>query len=225
METTKLENLIKQSLIELAKIANESDGKKLVKKQTSKLIFPIYSSGKKRVSEQEARFLFVRELENSENFKGYYSIETPTSDLYKFSDKDDREFEPKKGEGKSASFDLTIYDVYDKKFIRANFIEFKNENVYTIKKDFLKLLCDKYNTTNYLIHTIKSENSGTIPSIVCKYKEAINFIDKDKIISTLKIILFNIKDRHFIQFEINENKEVEEIKNEILNLEKNTPSA
>lgn len=221
METTKLENLIKQSLIELAKIANERDGKKSVKEQTSKLIFPIYSSGEKRVSEQEARLLFTRELENSKDFNGFYSIETPTTDLYKFSNQGDKEFEPKKGEGKSASFDLTIYDT---EFNRKHFIEFKNGNIDTIKKDFLKLLCDNKNVKeNYFVHIIERSDLSkrdTLKSIIKKYNEAIKNAKKYQIISVLKIILFNIKDGHFIQFEINENKEVEEIKNEILNLDK-----
>src|SRR5690606_23968953 len=109
----------------------------------------------------------------------YYSIETPTTKLYNFSN--DKKA-PKilldnkgKSKGRSASFDLTIHN---DNFERTYFIEYKNENVDTIRKDFLKLLCDDNNKVNYLIHTIRRENNGTIPSICKKYAEAVNFIFK-----------------------------------------------
>lgn len=209
MKTKKIEELIINSLNELAKIANEVDGKNLEKEQTSKLIFPNYLNGKhiqkKRVSEQEARLLFIRELDKEKD-DFYYSIETPTTKLYNFKiDKEAPKILPdNEGEfkGQSASFDLTIHN---DNFERIHFIEFKNENVNTIKKDFLKLLCDN-NKVNYLIHTIKRENKGTIPNICKKYAVAINYIfekidKKEHTNSTLKIFLFNASKNQYIQFE------------------------
>src|SRR5690606_10943437 len=104
---------------------------------------------------------------------------------------------------RSASFDLTIHN---DNFERTHFIEFKNENVDTIRKDFLKLLCDDNNKVNYLIHTIRRENNGTIPSICKKYAEAVNFIfkkidEKEHTNSTLKIFLFNASKEEYMQFE------------------------
>ncbi|MCL1968447.1 MAG: hypothetical protein FWF65_02610 [Bacteroidetes bacterium] len=79
----EVEKLIEKSLQELQKIGWENE----IKTQDSKLIFPKYCVGNQehvdtpRISEQEARFLFVRELEKQDNF--YYSVETPTKKPYK----------------------------------------------------------------------------------------------------------------------------------------------
>lgn len=204
METKKLGDLIKKSLIELAKITNETEQREKEEqekpKQESKLIFPEYRNGnhknKKRVSEQEARLLFIRELEKEED-KFYYSIETPTAKLYNFSeDKNAPKIVFKGQSGRSASFDLTIYKVEKDKFKRVHFVEFKNENVDTVKKDFLKLLCDENDKENYLVHIINRvdlNEKDTLKSIIDKYKGAMDYISTEyEIISTLKVILFNI---------------------------------
>lgn len=197
-----IEKIIKASLDELAKITNEEKTEKTGQK--SKLIFPKYRSDKVRISEQEARLLFIRELEKEED-KFYYSIETPTSKMYNFSeDKNAPKIVVKGQSGRSASFDLTIYDT---KFNRKHFVEFKNENVDTVKKDFLKLLCDEKNKENYLVHIINRvdlNEKDTLGSIIGKYKGAISYIGSTeyKIISTLKVILFNInKPTEMIWFE------------------------
>jgi hypothetical protein len=206
-----MENLIIESLRELQKIGTEKA--KSYNQQESKLIFPKYCCGKhageKRVSEQEARLLFIRELEKQSNF--YYSIETPSSKLYKFSDKNDKKFEPKiipvgQESGQSASFDLTIYN---NKSERMHFVEFKNGNVDTVKKDFLKLLCDEKDKENYFVNILERDNlnkRNTLDSIITKYQVAVDYI-KDEIDksehtnSTLKIFLFNINDGCCYQFE------------------------
>lgn len=218
-----IENIIQACLTELSKIANEED-KDNSNQQSSKLIFPQYLNGKhqkqKRVSEQEVRLLFIRELEIFESIesKFYYSIETPTRERYKFSDKNyvksdnnNKKFKPEIGKGQSASFDLTIYN---DKFERVNFIEFKNDNVDTVEKDFLKLLCDVKNLENefshqdkrnYLIHIINRRTCSerTIDSIKSKYQNAIDYVnDKEFTInSRLKIVLFFLKDNEQIWFE------------------------
>lgn len=223
MKTEKIEKIIKASLDELANITNEENSQKT--KQKSKLIFPKYRKdendpeaiGKVRISEQEARVLFIRELEKAEN-EFYYSIETPTSKRYNFSDnnKEPKIIQDKKGmRSKSASFDLTIYN---SKFEREHFVEFKNENVFTIKKDFLKLLCDEGDKENFLIHLIKRESLGkrnTLKNIIGKYEDAVNYINKEySITSKLKIILFNINDGEKKWFKeiSNQNTKVEVLK-------------
>ena len=228
-----VEKMIIASLKELAKIANEEE--KSIKQQNSRLIFPKYcrnhskekkQTSEKRVSEQESRLLFIRELEEQNEF--YYSIETPTTKSYKFSNKGEKESEPNivavDSGGRSASFDLTLYDV---NYERKHFIEFKNENVSTVKKDFLKLLCDETGKENYFVNIIERENLSkgkTLESIKTKYQEAVDYV-KDKIdpdqhtSSVLKIILFNIEDMNFIQFKdisLKQNTSIEELKNEIL---------
>jgi hypothetical protein len=218
------EEMIIASLSELANIANENDKEKSFKDQTSRLIFPQYRCGnhtnKKRISEQEARLLFIRELDKEKDV--FYSIETPTTKSYKFSDKEDKKYEPKivsvEEGGQSASFDLTIYNA---QFKRVHFLEFKNGNVNTYKKDFLKLLCDEENKENYFVNIIERddlEKGRTLKSIKDKYGEAVKYIAEHyekEMLSTLKIILFNIKDRHLITFKDvkKQNTEIEELEN------------
>lgn len=94
-----LESIIKKSFEILR---SESSG--------TRLIFPKYSDGaKKRVSEQELRFVFVEQLQPLlEKYDYYYSVETPTEDKYKFSDQRIKCKPVRVGDGQSASFDLTI---------------------------------------------------------------------------------------------------------------------
>jgi len=182
-----VEQLIKDSLQELQKIGNEKEIPN--EKQNSKLIFPKYRNGSKRISEQESVFLFVRELEKQENTKFFYSIETPTNVPYKdFSGED-----PKIGEGRSGNVDVTLYEKGNDKFERKHLIEFKYDNVETCRKDFLKLLCDDQQCkTNYYINVLKNYDSGTIPNLIKKYEESIDYIFRiypNEIISNLVIIV------------------------------------
>jgi len=226
MSTVK--RMIIASLKELAKIANEEE--ESIKQQDSRLIFPKYCcgkhEGKKRVSEQESRLLFIRELEKEKEF--YYSIETPTTKSYKFSNKGEKESEPNivavDSGGRSASFDLTLYDV---NYERKHFIEFKNGNVSTVKKDFLKLLCDDNGKENYFINIIERDDlskGDTLESIKDKYQTAVDYINEDidnkeHTNSILKIMLFNIKDKRLIQFDdicLGKNTTINVLEDEIL---------
>ncbi len=212
----EVEKIIKKSLQELKAIGNEVD--KTQSTKISKLIYPKYQNGKhfntKRVSEQEARLLFVRELELENYMNIFYSIETPTKKSYKFSGNEDKYSYPdivsvEKG-GQSASFDLTIYD---EQFQRIHSIEFKKGNVDTIKKDFLKLLCDDEDSKeNYFVHIIDNDDlskRNTLKSIIGKYDNAVkHIIEKTKtnndckIYSKLKIFLFNINNDEYICFNL-----------------------
>jgi len=201
-----VDDLVKKSLRELKKIACENESIKTSGKSKSKLIFPKYCVGKhegtKRISEQEARFLFVRELERQNDF--YYSIETPTKQSYKFSDKTDKKYQPQivevKNGGQSASVDVTLFVKDDEKFCRKHLIEFKHGNVDTCKKDFLKLIFDMDGLYNYYINILDRDDFSkrkTFESVITKYQNAINELKKEvdsKNNSVLKIILFNIND-------------------------------
>lgn len=146
----------------------------------SRLIFPKFSSANKnnpnklRVSEQELRFTFVelfsKECENPNN-NYYYSIETPTEEKYIFSEKDTNgKSDPRKADeedlnnkkGKSARFDLTIYDSQYKKIC---LIEFKNNDskLDNYIKDFLKLSEEGEGCLCYFIDLIEASDSGTLP--------------------------------------------------------------
>jgi hypothetical protein len=126
------------------------------------MIFPQYRDGTQRISEQEARFLFVRELEKVQNNGFAYSVETPTKAEYCFSGNDCR----------SGCVDVCLYDTADGKYVRKHLVEFKAHNV-DVDTDFQKLLYDADGLQNYFVHIIKNSNSATIPSIESKYNAAI----------------------------------------------------
>ena len=197
-----VEKLIKKSLQELQRIGFENgitNGN-----QESRLIFPKYCVGEhakegknNRISEQEARFLFIRELENKKNEHCfYYSIETPTKLPYRFSDKINKEFKPQivpvKDGGQSASVDVTLYEKVKEQFCRKHLIEFKFGNVKTCKKDFLKLLCDDNQCKiNYFINILENCGHDTIESIHNKYKDSIQYISNNyQICSELRCFVF-----------------------------------
>ncbi|MCL2281828.1 MAG: hypothetical protein FWC26_00750 [Fibromonadales bacterium] len=192
---TSIETLIENSFKELLKIGKE---KVIQQDAESRLIFPKCRDGKKRISEQELRFLLVRELEKQKEF--FYSVETPTEDEYVFS-----------GSGKkplSARIDLCIHDSEGK---RICLIELKHENV-DVRNDILKLLCDSETEQNYFIQLVNNSDSGTIPSIEKKYEDALTFIHKDKIKSCIKIFLFVVSKKSLYKCEINKNGELGKLK-------------
>ena len=168
-----VEKMIKDSLQELQKIGMEEiiscEG------QESKLIFPKYRSGNQRISEQESRLLFIRELEKQNEF--YYSIETPTKEQYnKFSSET-----PEIGAGRSGCIDMSLYTKDEEgKCCRRHMIEFKFNNVKTCKKDFLKLLCDNDECViNYYINILENCKKNTIPNLEKKFCESIKYIFKN----------------------------------------------
>lgn len=105
----------------------------------TRLVFPVYPNNyKRRVSEQELRFVFVEQIQSIlQKYNYYYSVETPTEDKYKFSE-DGKKVQCKVGIGQSASFDLTIRDSYQKQIV---IIEFKAKmaSSHEYAKDFCKL--------------------------------------------------------------------------------------
>jgi hypothetical protein len=211
-----VEEIIKASLKELLNIGSEVKG---AGKSTSKLIFPQYrkeedKDAKHRVSEQEARFLFVRELEKESN-EYYYSVEAPTTKKYRFSGQENPKIDPTGGQ--SGSFDVCLYEKQDGVFERKYFIEFKalNPDKDSISKDFLKLICDEDGLTNYFVHILEKSDSGTWPNIKGKYEDAINntIIQSSDEKSQMKIFLCDIEKKTITLFGINDNqiKEIEKI--------------
>ena len=172
-----IEELIVDTFNEIDKVYNNS----LQKEKTdvvvsgSRLIFPKYSSAnqtnpdKLRVSEQELRFTFVELFSKKcEQQKAdyHYSIETPTEMKYVFSEKVfSGKYLPRKADGedkgKSARFDLTIYD---SNLNAICHIEFKNNdsNYNNYEKDFLKLSTEGTGLLCYFIDLIESSDSGTL---------------------------------------------------------------
>lgn len=184
---TQVEDLIENSLFELKQISCENEQ---IKKQDSRLIFPAYRNNNrpKRISEQEAKLLLIRELEKQKDF--YYSVEAPTNNNYCDFSTD----QPKIGTGRSGSIDIALYKINKGILEREHLIEYKFNNVKTCKKDFLKLLCDNSNCTpNYYVNILDNFGRKTKKSIQDKFKESLEYINRtcqDKEKSELRIFVF-----------------------------------
>ena len=139
----------------------------------SRIIYPRYRNYKTRFCEQELRFIFVEQLnvEISEGWDVYYSIETPTIKRYKFKG----EVYPKVyGEneegGQSAQFDLVIHN---NKYQRIALIEFKANNTLAMhhEKDFVKLNEEGLNDIlTYFLEIVKSSDPKTVENLTNKKK-------------------------------------------------------
>ncbi len=161
---------------EVYKCRKEVDGEndKLLNFSETRIIFPKYSTGETRVSEQELKQIFIEQL-NVEIGKGwdvYYSVETPTKDIYRFSDVKEplcgKELEESILSGQSANFDLVIHD---NQFKRIALVEFKSNNPDSkdYVKDFKKLNNEKEKDENdilrYFIQIVKNTDSGTFSNL------------------------------------------------------------
>ena len=143
------------------------------KKVESRLVFPCYKKGNIRISEQELRFIFVEtfnEYCDEKELDWFYSVETPTKDKYKFTEKGHNLDKPKREEGQSANFDLTISN--DKGELLA-LIEFKAKNTkpFSYAKDLCKLWNPKEGTPNvlrYFVNVLDKADKKTSISIQMK---------------------------------------------------------
>lgn len=165
----------------------------------SRIIFPQKRQTKgeyiTRVSEQELKQIFIEQLnkeinDEKEKWNVFYSVETPTTDIYLFSNVEkplcgkeieeiNKERERDKQpllKGQSANFDLVIHDM---NLNRIALIEFKANNAddNDHAKDFKKLSNQEEGNNNvlrYFIEIIKSANKGTIESLNNKIKDYLN---------------------------------------------------
>ena len=140
------------------------------------LVFPKYSCGDTRISEQELRFAFVEVFNDKRNENLFYSIETPTKKKYSFKS------DPKQNDtGRSAEFDLVIFKKENNELKRVCLIEFKAHSVdkKDYWKDILKLIEDRKDSNgnneegvlSYFINLFGASHSDTIPTMKHKIKE------------------------------------------------------
>lgn len=192
----KLEDLIIATLKDLIGLKCVRDANSETK---NKLIYPTKRCDTIRISEQEARFLFVRHVDLSTEY--FYSIEAPTTNMYCF----------KGASARSGNVDVCLYD---EKLKRKHLIEFKALNPIqaSFSKDFEKLLCDEDNLNNYFVHILKNTDKGTLPSIKEKYKKAIeNSTEKYKTFnSRLRIFVCVIEKKSITKYEVNESGDLSE---------------
>lgn len=185
-----IENVIEKTfkvIQEVYENQQEKDGPK--GSSDSRILFPKKSKDETRISEQELRFIFVeqlnKEIGDGKNWDVYYSVETPTRDIYRFPEKEKpmcgKELEEKEIKGQSANFDLVIHD---KEFKRIALIEFKANNAseHEHLKDLKKLTNPKEkeydnNIPTYFIEILKGADRGTFKSLHDKMerKEQVNF--------------------------------------------------
>lgn len=145
-----------------AKICNDSD---------LRIVYPHYRNKDRRISEQELKQTFIYFLQKETRL--YYSVETPTKKMYRFSGKGNVPRVCEDGDGQSANIDLSIYETLSQVEEGQPFvnIEFKNGNPKkdNIKKDLLKLYKEptKY---GYFLHIVESSDEGTWKSLATKFK-------------------------------------------------------
>jgi hypothetical protein len=196
-----IEKHIENSLREISKIYKKNDSRHA----QSRLIFPKKSNGKIRVSEQEARFLFVQEIEKQKEF--YYSVETPTEEKFKGFAKENPELAE---DGRSGAVDVSLHNSSGEKL---SHIEFKCKTLSRgVKKDFLKLLVEKSETgQNYFIHIVEKFGSRTVKTNEKYYSEVLKSLEKTTKKSKLKIFLFAVESGDRKVYEIDEHNAVVEI--------------
>lgn len=198
IEEKVVENLIEKSFNDLVSL--------LINNRTNEnLIFPKYRDETVRYSEQELRQFFLKNVETQENNDNkiyFYSVETPTKLVYRFTnteipkvkdpnDTDDND----KDNYKSARFDVSLYKkTYKDNDKASNHIEFKYGNPdqkNAICKDFLKLISEVDLTKekkNFFVHylcvkTEKGWESRTFPSLFSKYLDSVADIIKSDLIN------------------------------------------
>lgn len=154
---------------------NQKIGTYTYNNNSSRIIFPLKRESKDkkeefRISEQELRFVFVEEFNKycSKNWDAYYSVETPTSKRYDFSNKE-KPCKVDYPKGQSAMVDFSIFLKEQDKLTRVALIEFKalNPDKQSYMKDYVKLLNEDQKFV-YFIMIVKSANNRTIKSIADK---------------------------------------------------------
>ena len=125
-----------------------------------RLILPQKRNGDIRISEQEARILYCGVLNN---LNYYYSIETPTVEVYKQTG----------SKPVSASSDLSLYCESNDHFDKVMNIEFKAHNPAQeqIRKDIEKLIRERI--PGNWFHLLKNADSATIPVLFGKMKNSL----------------------------------------------------
>ena len=170
MQYTKIEKIIRDSLLDVRDLYTN-------KPISSHVIFPKYSDNTERYSEQELKSIFLSKIEQS---AFYYSVETPSRNKYRFVENDEPKVsfcgEESKEVFQSSMIDTTLYDT-DKKLV--SHIEFKHgqSSLFSIQKDFLKLICESQGVEhNYFVHYLDNSDNGTKSAVFNKYRQSLSNI-------------------------------------------------
>jgi len=172
MENNKVEDMVveisKKVLERLTTIGYEKES--LV--SSGQLIFPSKRDGK-RISEQELRQLFIEEFKVKHK-KLYFSIETPTTAKYSFTNELNEICVSENGQ--SALIDMCILEKESEisNYTRLVNIEFKHKNATetNISKDILKLMHEEENGAFVLL--LKNTDDGTLKSVFEKFSNSVD---------------------------------------------------
>ena len=151
-----LQDLIREVCTDLSRVYQSE-------RQSSEygLIFPRKRNGSVRVSEQEAKLLFVQHLTIDKHF--LFSVETPTVETYR-----------QKGKtSMSARVDLTLFRS-DRKPVAHIELKAHNCTVEAVRKDLEKLLREK--TPGIWFHTLHRANRRTIQTLSRKFASAFSLL-------------------------------------------------
>lgn len=126
---------------------------------TPRIIFPLRRDGSIRISEQESRFLFCTVLDN---LSYYYSVETPTTNVYQQTGQTPI----------SGNIDLSLWKYACSKLERVVNIEFKAHNPPQdmITYDIEKLVGE--GLTGLWFHTFQNIDSATLLALFDKFINA-----------------------------------------------------
>lgn len=173
----KIEEIIEETFKELGKIYLCCCDNQSMNTESPGVIFPRYSKQNIRVSEQELRCAFIQKLYEKKEW--YYSVETPTTKKYTFTDKDNHKvYEKDSNCGESARIDLTIHDKYANRLCLIEFKAHGGTSEHNYKKDLLKLYAEPDGALRYFIQIFESFNGGTSNSVKNKLKNSSEYIIK-----------------------------------------------
>lgn len=177
--TDHIKEIVRKTFDVLQYVYDKSQRKNEPKmeKIPTRIIFPKYSDGTPRLSEQELRCLFIEQLNKyreSKHLPWFYSVETPTTNKYNFSDESNLIVVPNNSKDKkveSARIDLVIHDENEKPIA---LIEFKalNPGEFCFKKDFFKLKHESQDTQcpTFFVMFVENHTNKTINSLHKKIK-------------------------------------------------------
>jgi len=140
-----------------------------------RLILPKRRSQDLRISEQEARFLYVGLL-NTLNY--FYSVETPTEQVYS-----------QKGQKfQSGASDLSLYVQDENQMTKVMNVEFKAHNIKLedIFKDIEKLIFE--NISGNWFHLLKNMDKKTIPALFGKIAHSLKECRKKYDVKEISIL-------------------------------------
>jgi hypothetical protein len=147
----------------------------------SSLVFPTYrvgsARGKVRISEQEARAVFLQRAAASEH-ELYCSLETPTALKYDFTGVTPTTVPDHQLGGQSALTDASLFVLHDGELCQDVNVEFKAHNVEPgpILKDLLKLVQEE--PKGLFFHVLQGVDAGTLRNasktgVLDKYTKAL----------------------------------------------------